>query len=245
MRTAVYLANIRADVYYLSEVDSESYEILRAHPGFVDYYSCFCSNSPEFWIEWRGSDKKWMLNGTCVFLLADKFENVRAQKLQMRDGCAACFVQAQWKERDIQILFVSIHLDNTEVQRRQAAISPIGDRQKEEAETILEHVQTYSDAVDLVCISGDYNTIDTSAFTANGYKEYARPIGAETTPLLQGAIDHTLIQTHTLHVTGFGQVLHSRPVDRSSNIDSIVGQICDNVRENGSDHFATVTELSL
>src|SRR5436190_10760483 len=70
-RTATYLADIRADIYCLSEVDSESYEIFRTHPGFAAYHSCFCSNSPEFWNEWHQNREKWMPNGTCVFLSVD------------------------------------------------------------------------------------------------------------------------------------------------------------------------------
>lgn len=237
-RTAAYLADIRADVYCLCEVDSESYAIFQS--SFADYYGCFCPNRENFWEEWRDSNSKYLPNGPAIFLRSSLFSQVQAERLQIKDGSAACFMSAVLG--DIRCLFVAIHLDNTEKQREMAGIVSKEERQVAETREILAHIAKLPQ--DLVIVSGDYNTSDVSAFIDKGFIEYAKPVGAETTPLLQGAIDHSLVWTSNLDVQGIGKVLHN-PSSSPVTLASTVVEICRNVRENGSDHYATITSLTV
>lgn len=309
--TVAYLGDIRADIYCLAEVDEQSYRAFRSSPLFAnDYYSCFCSNSPVFWDEWRRPEKAlmpgqpWMPNGTSIFLNLTKFSQVSAEQLALPDGCSACLMSATY--RDKSVLIVAIHLDNTPEQRKQAGIeldpfsnrtlSPLSSsslipgklsssddlkdiigeaRNLLEEQQILSYIATKQEQYDLVIVAGDWNKADISAFTNAGFLELpdistpnteentstslehnqglkrdkftgsASPERTQTTPIPQGAIDHTLIYMGYVANSLIGQsrVLHQGPIAKS--LVELNNEICRNVSENGSDHYATVTTLRL
>lgn len=94
-----------------------------------------------------------------------------------------------------------------------------------QAENLLAQIAHPTHSISIV--AGDFNYTDVSMFTSLGYVESATD--KESTPIPQGRIDHTL-------------VLGARKV--VGTIHSL-GDACSTVHTNGSDHYATTSQICL
>lgn len=226
--TTDYLIKLRADIYCLCEVQGTAVDSLSI--AFPEHDVFFAANEPGYWSEWLSEDMRGesTTNGTCVLLRRGRFERCEATALSLGDGCVCCVVTCQHISSDMSMLVVSIHFD-------------VGNRKWLEAASLLSALSTHYLPVGLTVIAGDYNSPDVSAFYRSGYKEYA--LRADSTPLYQGMIDHTLLLSRD-DLEAFGRVL-SIPRDRPTTMRGLVSGICETVSTNGSDHFATVTLVKL
>ena len=229
--TTKYLRSFDADIYCLCEAEERLLPTLDA--AFPNYNRFFSNNEPGFWDEWLEEGEERVPNGTCVLVRDDVFSNCEGFTQPLGDGCVCCLVKCVHNVSGNVMLIASVHFDN-------------GDRKWTEAEVLLSVLEGMQ--ADVKIVSGDYNFTDTSMFVREGYAEYARE--TNTTPLTQGMIDHTLLLSSNVvsgeaSATGEGEVMQVRGDHVGNVVRDTVNDICATVRTNGSDHYATVTRMTL
>ena len=221
-RTLSYLLEHDADVYVLCEVEERSLRTIKRYFG-SNYDIVFTSNKKGFWSE-HLEGKEWIENGTCV-ITSNWIKVQRRMHIDLNDGCMATAVTMSCD--GVHIAVVAVHFDT-------------GPRKYIEADVLLGCLDRFADCI--CVISGDFNMISTMEFEDRGYV-CSRLTGEHTTILLEGVIDHTLvrgarrIRSKVLHPV-FGGNTGDTP-----NAVGIAKRLCFN--PDGSDHYATISKISL
>ena len=215
LKTVDYLLSYDADVYVLCEVQIETLELLAEHFG-SEYSVTFTSNKEGFWCEYL-EGKQWVKNGTCVVTKNSSVHVIKRWSLDLRDGCMATTLEAL--VGSIPITIVSIHFDT-------------GDRKYNERKVLLNYLRTVKGPC---IVSGDFNMISTHKFANMGFYQSMGLEGHNTTVLLEGIIDHTLVRGVRYIRSTILDVPHS-------NYD-LVSRACMNPSH--SDHYATISVVGL
>jgi hypothetical protein len=210
-----YLKALNCDIYCLSEVEELQIKTINQFLG-SDYY-CYVPNAYGFWSEWLDG-KTWISNGTCI-ISKNGIKIKNSYALDFKDGCRASCAYIE----NIKLDVISLHLD-------------VGNNGKKEMQNIFDYLSKNKNNQ---IVSGDFNLTDISLFLRNGYRQGFKNIeDLNTTPAGNGIIDHTIVKGNMLidsKILSIGT--------GSDSIGKIINSLCDTVIENGSDHFATISEI--
>lgn len=233
-----------ASIYCLSEVTSDAISHLRAaypnHDGF------FVPNDFGYWKEWLAEDlSETTPNGVAILTDPSLIKITSRIDFSYGTGGHAAILQGIWLHTNATIRIVSLHLNVKITTQTANSIQLDSSADNQSISRLLNYLNT-SEISDMTLISGDLNTFDITPFTSAGYVETVKNPDINTSPLNLGAlgkIDHTLLRLLGSYLQKI-QII-SKVYRISNYATDISSRFCDTVQFNGSDHYATLTDIRI
>lgn len=232
----------RASIYCLSEVTSDAISHLRK--AYPDYDGFFVPNDFGYWKEWLAENlSETTPNGVAILTDPTKIQITSRIDFSYGTGGHAAIIEGIWIHTTATIRIVSLHLNLKITTQTSNSIQLDTSADTLSVSRLLNYLNT-SKLPDITLISGDLNTSDITPFTTAGYIEAVRNPEINTSPLNLGAlgkIDHTLLGLLGSYLKKIQIVSEVYRIPNYAK--DISSRFCDTVAFNGSDHYATLTQI--
>jgi len=198
-----------ADFYCLEETQRDENVIIAN--AFPDYIFCAVYHDDKYWEMWKSSESIFVPNGVSVGINSKRFLVLNFNDLPLLTGNHAAVVVCKHRKTEKMIRVSSIHLDDKEMKFS-------------EMFSLIEHLDSNPGSyIDI--IAGDFNSNirSFSILQMAGFRNVILNDTMTTPNPLLGAIDHVVVRGPVVPLSG---KIHQ------------LGDYCQTVKINGSDHYA-------
>lgn len=206
----------KADLYCLQETQRDENVIIAN--AFPEYIFCAVYHDDMYWETWKNSESIFVPNGVSVGINSKRFTVLSFNDLSLHTGNHASVVICEHRKTQNLIRVSAIHLDDKEMKFS-------------EIYSLVEYLDSDPGRyIDI--IAGDFNSNirSFSILQMAGFRDVILNDTMSTPNPLLGAIDHVVVRGPVAPLSG---KIHQ------------LGDYCQTVKINGSDHYAVECNLGI